>query len=907
MSKKVFGYELKALPEKPIGEPFNACCRKSAGEGVVLLKNSNNVLPLAKGSNVSVFGRIQINYLKSGTGSGGGVNAPYVADVINGLENSGININRKLLNIYKKWVEENPFDNGNGWATEPPCQVEMKLDDKTVNDAADESDAAIVIIGRLSGEDKDNNDDEGCYLLTETERDMLLKVRNSFSKVIVLLNVSNIIDMKWVEEYNPDAVLYIWHGGQEGGNAVGDLLSGDVTPSGKLTDTIAYNLKDYSSSENFGGDQDNIYSEDIYVGYRYFNTFAKQKVMYPFGFGLSYTTFSYSDFDFKVDNLNATISLKVKNTGNYSGKEVVQIYCSAPQGKLGKPERVLVGYKKTDTLLKGEEETVKIDFPFKNASSFDDTGVTGFESSFVLEKGTYKFFVSSNAVTDYKCFEYVIEQDTVIEKCSKAMAPQKTFERIKPILNGESFELSKEKVTGTIEKTERRANINEIPFTGDRGIKLCDVKNGKNSMEEFIAQLTDYDLACISMGEGMNSPKVTAGTGCAFGGLTESLKNLGIPIACGSDGPSGIHVASCWQATSIPSGTMLACTWNDELVEELHTYMGMELYAYKIDTLLGPGMNIHRHPLNGRNFEYFAEDPLISGNIALAICKGIAKSGNTCVIKHFCCNNQEKNRHNVNSVVSERALREIYLKPFEIVVKQNVCKAIMTSYNPVNGYWGSGNYDLTTTVLREDWGYDGFVMSDWWAKTEKEFSVWGRTSESTALNFEPMVTAQNDIYMVHPETDDFSFNSILADLKSGKIKRADAQRNAMNICRYLMNSNAFERFSDISADDTKTNICDKEIISTTDFDLHSALEFEVAENADYDVVVDIVSNASELSQNTLTLYANGEFLVSLTVNGTSGETVSFKRQVKIGKGNVKITASYPEGKIEVKSLKVFGC
>ena len=907
MNTKLLNYDLKTLPQKPLGEAFNNCCRKAAEEGIVMLKNSDNALPLKKGTTVSVFGRIQTHYLRTGTGSGGLVNVEYTTSIIDGLEKFGITVNQNLLNRYKEWEKSNPFDNGNGWASEPWFQVEMKLNEETVKSASDESDAAIVVIGRLAGEDRDNQPIEGSYFLTDLEKEMLLKVRKHFDKVIVLLNVGNIIDMNWVDEYNPDAVLYVWQGGQEGGNAVGSILSGNTSPSGKLSDTIAYDIADYPSTENFGGDDKNVYAEDIYVGYRYFNTFAKEKVMYPFGFGLSYTSFAYSDFDFKVENMNVSITLKVKNIGNYSGKDVVQIYCSAPQGKLGKADKVLCGYKKTNMLAPGDKETVKITFSLIDIASFDDTGITGHESSFVLESGIYKIFVSSDSNTDNACFETALSDDVLVKKCNHAMAPKQSFERIKPKLNGGLYEISKETVKAdkkSIKKYDEKAK--EIAYTGDKGIKLADVKSGAKSMEEFIAQISDKDLACIAIGEGMNSPKVTAGTGCAFGGLTESLRELGLPVACGTDGPSGIRMDSGNKATLASNGTMLACTWNDELVEELYTYEGIEMYAYRIDALLGPGMNIHRNPLNGRNFEYFSEDPLLTGNMALAICKGIAHSGNTAVIKHFCGNNQEKNRHNVDSVISQRALREIYLRPFEIAVRENVCKAVMTSYNPVNSIWSCGNYDLNTTILRDEWGYDGFVMSDWWAKIEKDFVVWGRNENTPPCNFEPMVSAQNDIYMVYTAADDFNFNTILSDLNENKIRRADLQRNAMNICSYLMNTNAFEESKNIKAGKKTEVLRDKVIAEARDFNLESIVEIDVPKSDYYNIVFDIASNDSELSQNTVTVYANGEYLASLTVNGTSGETLSFTREVKLNKGSAKLTVAYPEGKIEIKKIQVFG-
>lgn len=911
MRNEVLGCNLDGLLQKPLGEKFNSVCRRVAAEGIVLLKNENKVLPLKKGSKVSVFGKIQDNYIRSGTGSGGLVNVEYTVGIAQGLENAGIIINKALADIYAQWEKTNPFDTGTGWASEPWSQTEMALDAKTVENAAKVSDAAIVIIGRTAGEDKDNSNVEGSFLLTATEEDMLLKVRKYFDKVIVLLNVGNIIDMKWINKYAPDAVMYVWQGGQEGGNAVADIIVGNQTPSGRLSDSIAYDIEDYPSTENFNGADKNIYSEDIYVGYRYFNTFAKQKLLYPFGFGLSYTSFDYSDFDLKKNGRDITVGLRVRNTGGFKGQEVVQIYCSTPQGMLGKPERVLAAYKKTELLMPNEEERLEICFSLDSVASFDDSGVTEFKSCFVLEHGEYKIFVSSDSLNDKHSFSFELEKDIAVQRCNRAVSPRETFERIKPLCENGVYTVTKEKIPAYAEDINKRIAESlpvEIPCTGDKGIKLINVKNGENSMEDFVAQFSDEDLACIAIGEGMNSPKVTGGTGCAFGGVTESLLELGIPVACGTDGPSGIRMDTGAKATLMPNGTLLACTWNDELIEELYTYEGIEMCAYNIDVLLGPGINIHRNPLNGRNFEYFSEDPLLTGKMAAAICRGIDRSGASATIKHFCANNQEKNRHTVDSVVSERALREIYLKAFEIALKDGSCKAVMTSYNPVNGYWSSGNYDLNTTVLRNEWGYDGFVMSDWWAKTEKDFIVWGRTPDTPPRNFAPMVYAQNDIYMVNENASDFGFNTILNDLHLGKIKRSVLQRNAMNICRFLMNSNAFESFSDnmsVSDNIDSFNLTYK-IFETVEPVSQNEYEFQCAGGGKYLLNAEIESSGSELSQNTVIFYINGEYSASFTVRGSSGENVSCTREICLPSGVCKLSVKYPESVIKIKKAAVYG-
>ena len=351
--------------------------RQAVAEGCVLLKNDNAALPVKEGSKVALFGRIQFDYYKSGTGSGGMVNAPYVVSILDALKEENIELNDELLKEYESWVEKHPYNKGKGWAAEPWCQQEMELSDETVNKAASTSQKAVIIIGRTAGEDQDNTPTEGSYLLTSEERDMIKKVCSAFKETIVVLNVGNIIDMKWVDEFNPSAVLYTWQGGSEGGHGVADVLMGRVNPCGKLADTIAYDCKDYPSTANFNKDKDKIdrdttglfkragkveiedvdvYEEDIYVGYRYFETAAKDRVMYPFGFGMSYTSFDIdATFSFGEED-KVVINATVTNTGNTEGKEVVQIYCEPPQGKLLKPVRNLVGFDKTDIIKPGKKQ-----------------------------------------------------------------------------------------------------------------------------------------------------------------------------------------------------------------------------------------------------------------------------------------------------------------------------------------------------------------------------------------------------------------------------------------------------------------------------------------------------------------------------------------------------------------------
>ena len=659
---------------------------ETAAEGIVMLKNDNAALPVAKGEEIAVFGRIQLDYYKSGTGSGGMVNVHKVTGIVDGLLEIGAKINTELLEFYKNQAEEQPFDLGDGWGDEPWCQQEFALTDEIVAKAAETSAAAVVVIGRTAGEEHDNKAEDGSYYLTDGERDMLKKVRGGFKRMIVLLNVGNIMDMGFVDEFSPDAVLYLWQGGMTGGTGAAKVITGEISPCGKLPDTIAYDIADYPSHKYFGNTERNFYTEDIFVGYRWFETFAPNRVRYPFGFGLSYTKFDIScSAEKKGDEF--VITAEVKNVGDRSGKEVVQVYCQAPQGKLGKPSRVLCGYEKTDCLAPSESQKLVISVKLSDIASYDDSGATGSRFAWVIEQGEYCFYAGADVRSAEKFFTWTAEENIVVEQLRQALAPVQPFERIKAELSDGELKPSMEAVPlSEVDESKRRAeNLpTEIPFGGDKGIKLEAAAKGEKTLTEFISQLTDDDLNCIIRGEGMCSPRVTAGTAAAFGGVSKRLEELGVPCGCCSDGPSGMRLDCGTKAFSLPNGTLIAATFNKKLITELFGYLGMEMSANGVDCLLGPGMNIHRHPLNGRNFEYFSEDPYLTGTIAAAELIGMHRHGVTGTIKHFCGNNQETNRHFLDTAVSERALREIYLKGFEIAVKQGGAKSIMTTYGKVN-------------------------------------------------------------------------------------------------------------------------------------------------------------------------------------------------------------------------------
>jgi len=761
--------------------------RLVAGEGIVLLENKNNLLPLVN-KKVALFGRIQTDYYKSGTGSGGLVNVTDVPSILDAmLENPRIDLNEQVAKKYHEWLSANPFNAGNGmWASEPWSQTEMAISVSDIQKLKRSDEVAVMVIGRTAGEDRDNFNGEGSYLLNKTEYEVIKNLKVVYKEVIVILNVGNVIDLNFVKELNVDGLLLVWNGGQDGARAAIDVLTGYVNPSGKLPTTIVKDLNKYPASETFGNDQRVEYLEDIYVGYRFFETFLKDEVIYPFGYGLSYTTFSLELKDADIVDNYINLKVDVTNIGLNSGKEVIQVYFEAPQGLLGKPKRQLIAFSKTKLLKPNESVTLEISFNINNMASYDDSGKIK-KSAYLLEAGNYDIYFGNSVREIKKAITYSIEENIIVEQLKEALAPYHSFKRIKhEVLNNESIIKYEDTPKREIDLMKRIAdNIPKDIKTNNKDFKLIDVFNNKITLDEFIGSLSEEELKMIVIGEGMSSPKVTSGTASAFGGVTDELLEKGIPILCSADGPSGIRMDSGQIATSLPNGTLLAATFNQELVTKLYELEGSEMINYNIDVLLGPGMNIQRHPLNGRNFEYFSEDPLLTGIIASAVVKGLNNVGVFGAMKHFAANNQEKARNTANSVISERALREIYLKPFEIAVKTVKASVIMTSYNPINGIWGASNYDLNTQILRKEWGFEGIVMTDWWAMMNND------QDEANRENIAAMVKAGNDLYMVAPNALEFK-NNLTEKFNSGYVKLSELQRSAKNILNFVLKSLTFK-------------------------------------------------------------------------------------------------------------------
>lgn len=874
---------------------YLARAAEAVAEGIVMLKNDNAALPLPAGEEIAVFGRIQLHYYKSGTGSGGMVNVSKVTGITDGLLEAGVKLNEKLLDTYRKWDEANPYDLGAGWGGEPWSQAEMPLDEALVAETAAACQRAVVIIGRTAGEEQDNRMEPGSYLLSDGEKEMLRLCRKHFAKVIVLLNTGNIMDMHFVDDYAPDAVLYVWQGGMTGGTGTAQVLTGAVSPSGKLPDTVAYEITDYPSDANFHGQNADIYAEDIYVGYRYFETFAKDRVRYPFGFGLSYTTFDIAcGIRFRNRDL-WFVPVTVTNTGSVPGKEVVQMYVECPQGTLGQPARQLLIFYKTNLLQPGESETVHLELMIPE--SYDDSGVTGHAHCWVKEAGEYQFYVGSDVRSAQYAASRVLDETIVLKECRQALAPVRAFKRMKPMPDGNGGYLVTEEVTPLSGVDEAKRREDALPAEmrpSGAASKLSDVLHGKVTMEHFIAQLSNEELAQIVRGEGMGSPRVTAGTASAFGGVSDALTAYGIPAGCCSDGPSGMRLDCGTRAFSLPNGTMLASTFNLKLIRELFSCVGLEMTANRVDCLLGPGMNIHRHPLNGRNFEYFSEDPKLTGLIACAELSGLQSAGVTGTIKHCCANNQETNRHFIDSVVSERALREIYLRGFELAVKEGGASSVMTTYGSVNGVWTAGNYDLCTEIIRKEWGYTGFLMTDWWANINE------RGMEPDKRDLAAMVRAQNDVYMVCASCTEHDDN-IMQALADGSLTRAELQRSAANICRFLLHTNAMKR---LLGEETEAEIRNRPADETddgrpvvfyeldndltlplagicTDKGMNYAFALTVNHPGWYRVTLTASSEQSELAQIPVTLFSMGTATGTFTWNGTGGKPVSFTKRIPL--------------------------
>ena len=722
--------------------------RKAAAEGMVLLKNKDSLLPFQKGQKLAVFGKACVDYVKGGGGSGD-VTVAYTRNLMEGLK---IKEQEGKVEVFwpaaKYYEEEIKSQYAQGYC--PGMTLEPELPEDLLRQAKAFTDTAVVTICRYSGEGWDRKSiadtdfaggdlslaqlsakifENGDFCLTEAEKRMVEKVKKAFPHVAVVLNVGGMLDTSWFKEDDSlSAVLMAWQGGIEGGLAAADILCGDVNPSGKLTDTFAETLEDYPSSKGFHESLDYVnYEEDVYVGYRYFETFpqAKDKVIYPFGYGLSYTSFEISTQSLTVEDDQVKVKAEVTNLGQRAGKEVVQVYYSAPQGKLGKPALELGAFGKTRLLEPGETQIMLLTFPVSSMASFDDMGKIS-KSAYVLEAGDYSFYVGNSSENLEKWEEdWSLQSDRITSQLTSKAAP---YQLPKRLMGDGSYETlpERERDLDPLGLPEQNMDLLEGMEPADRGYGqmlrkemrepgkhlLSEVAEGKITLEEFMEQLSDRDLAELLGGQPNTGVANTYGMG--------NLREYGVPNVMTADGPAGLRIRSQCRVytTAWPCATMLACTWNTELVEKVGAAGASEVKENNIGIWLTPAMNIHRSPLCGRNFEYYSEDPLVAGKMGAAMVRGIQSQHIAASVKHFACNNKESNRKDSDSRVSERALREIYLKGFEIVVKESDPWTIMSSYNLINGHRASENKDLLTGILREEWGFKGIVTTDWWTRGE---------------------------------------------------------------------------------------------------------------------------------------------------------------------------------------------
>ena len=689
--------------------------KNAAKEGMVLLKNEDRLLPFARGQRLALFGKGVFDYVKGGGGSGD-VTVAYTRNLYEGLklQKDRVEIYEKSAAYYRDYVEK-----AYAAGTDPGLLIEPELPQELVKEARLYTDTAVIAISRFSGEGWDRKAkkgekieltgegadmieksekvfDNGDFYLTEAEAKMVQAVKEAFDHVAVVLNVGGVVDTSWFsDDPRVQSVLMAWQGGIEGGLAASELLVGKGNPSGKLADTFAKELSDYPSSDTFHESQSYVdYYEDIYVGYRYFETIPgkQERVVYPFGYGLSYTTFEVEAPAVQVKGQKVNVSASVTNTGTRAGKEVLQVYFSAPQGKLGKPAKVLAGYQKTRELVPGETQKIYITFDINQMASYDDLGKIQ-KSAYILEKGIYQFYIGTSVRDLVQTEEnYVLSEDVITEQLTSKMAPTSLKKRL--LADGTFEELPagtpNDPDESIFEHLQRGSDVYMFPAEKPRAARvgfaptdkpqLIDVAEGKLSLDDFVKALPDKELAELLGGQPNTGVANTFGIG--------NLSEYGVPNIMTEDGPAGVRIRpECGVTTTAwPCTTLLACTWNPEVTEAIGIAAGKEVKENNISVWLAPAINIHRSPLCGRNFEYYSEDPLLAAKQAAALVRGVQSNQIGTSVKHFALNNKETNRKDSDSRASERAIREIYLKAFEIIVKEAKPWTIMSSYNIINGH-----------------------------------------------------------------------------------------------------------------------------------------------------------------------------------------------------------------------------
>ena len=807
--------------------------KEAAAEGIVLLKNEDQLLPLKAGSKVALYGAGAGRTIKGGTGSGD-VNERERVTIWQGMKNAGFEITsedwiRSYEKIYEKARQDWKDDivtrsGGNGgnvmdfftvYSTTP---FVMPTGDPVEKPEKEKTDTAIYVLSRVAGEGADRNAAKGDYYLKEDEHQMLSDLCSYYKNVIVAVNAGGQVDLSFMDEFsNIKALLILSQPGMEGGNAFADVISGKVNPSGKLVDSWAYRYEDYPNAASFSHNNGNVekefYEEGIYVGYRYFDTFAVP-VRYGFGYGLSYTTFEIKEKNIQCDNEhNIQISVSVKNTGDTAGKEVVQIYAALPGGQVEKEAHRLVAYEKTALLQPQEEQTLTFKISADRFTFYAEE-----KAAWVLEKGFYGIFVGTSLESATLAGGLKLEQDVILEKV-KNLFPLK--ESLKE-LQQQSGQTEKREDALKVQAVEKGLPVLEIGAAGFEAKEIFYKKNSElveKEAAEFVDTLSIEELIDLAAGDPGKAQGGNLGAaGISVPGSAGETHRCAIEKGLASivlaDGPAGLRLMKYYHVndgrivsmpfefslegglfydgptdlpgeryyqycTAIPVGTMLAQTWNTGLIQEVGAMIGKEMEYFGVTLWLAPGMNIHRNPLCGRNFEYYSEDPYVAGTIAAAMTKGVQSNyGCGTTIKHFACNNQEDYRMGSDSIVSERSLRELYLKGFEIAVKESHPLSIMTSYNLINGIHAANSYDLCTDVARNEWGFGGAIMTDW-TTTENG-------ADCTASG---CMRAGNDLVMPGCFGD---HDNLKKELEEGTLKPEDLKACIARLVSVIWRSNQYE-------------------------------------------------------------------------------------------------------------------
>ena len=851
-------YHANPSPEVTASERSHSdSVRRIAGECMVLLEN-DGVLPLSGPQKVALYGNGARATVKGGTGSGE-VNSRYSVSVEQGLEEAGFEITTKQWLAEQDRVIQEEF--GAYMADVHQRAEAMGIPDFFVmfNEhfvpkalapfQQAEGDLAIYVLGRNSGEGSDRYAEEGDYELTQAEVALLTALGRSYKKVIVLLNLGGVINAATLKAIpGISAMLLISQSGNMGGHIVADVLLGKSIPSGRLTDTWAEKYMDYPSSATFshnnGNWNDEYYTDGIFVGYRYFDTF-NVKPLYPFGYGLNYTTFTMETLGASADEKQVSVTVKVTNTGAFSGREVVQVYGSAPRAGLEKPMQVLCGFGKTRLLQPGQCQELKVSFDLTNLESYDPA-----KAAYVLEAGEYVIRVGVNSRNTHVAALVRLDETVETKKVRNICPLDEEFVEIscagvecwKPENEDAEkavapvFAISAAKVpTVTIEYAGEPEPF--APAGTDHMITLEEVRDGKYTMEQLVSQLSVEEMAEWCVGAARDNENVIGSASKAVPGAAGetslALAYRGVRDMINADGPAGLRLLAHFRVnaqgellpggsaiggmaedfapkqegdvdyyqycTAIPIAWLLASSWDLELIEKCGDIVGAEMETFGVRVWLAPGMNIHRNPLCGRNFEYYSEDPLLSGLCAAADVRGVQKHpGVGTSIKHYFANNQEDNRMYCNAHIKERAIREIYLRNFGVCIEASQPMTIMTSYNLINGIHAANCYDSITCYAREECGFQGYVMTDWFTSNAKVSGALAKPNPKYSCSSSPLcVYAGNDVQMPGSEG---NIEDIITAVKDGSLKLGYLQRSAAKLLEVDLKCGGFPEAGPYIAD-----------------------------------------------------------------------------------------------------------